>query len=102
MINLFEKNLAGTAHLRAHRITISNPYNGKPSVAYEMESVAVDASLGEVHFTDPGIGFDFDPADEFQMLDPATGDPIPGLTMTQGMLQAALFSLWVNKVNQRG
>lgn len=95
MADYREQTLTGNKWTRSNRVHIENPWGGVPTVTFFEEDISelsngtrVNTPLGQLvmEFTDPSV--------VVQLLDPATGDPIPGATITHGELYVALSSLY--------
>lgn len=100
MANYKEAQITGTTWKRAKSLNIQNPINGVPSISF-MEEDAVNIGdrtiVGGETF---GLSASFDAASTFALVDPATGEPT-GAVMTQGELEAALHSLYLDLAVKR-
>lgn len=84
-----ESNVAGVQWHRFRRITIDNPRLGVPTVTCDEEQVL--SAGGAEHRQDVGaMAFRFDPAAEFPVLDPETGEPT-GATATGAQVYALIY-----------
>lgn len=84
-----ESAVAGVQWHRFRRITIDNPRLGVPTVTcLEEQVLSVD---GVEQRRDVGsLAFRFDPAAEFPVLDPETGEPT-GQTATGALVYALIY-----------
>ncbi|WP_395008315.1 hypothetical protein [Undibacterium sp.] len=100
MADYKETSLTGKSWQRCNQVMISNPRNGVPMVRLSEEVIA---NLGEKEFAEslPGIMFEFDPNIVIQMRNPETGEAIPGATMTGLQVYVAMFSLYIQKAQER-
>lgn len=95
-----ESTISGKSWQRCYCIVINNPYDAMPSIRFDEETRIY---IGDKTFSDPvaGIVKKFDnPASEFPLRDPATGDPV-GVQMTYGEVYAALWSLYMALAEER-
>lgn len=95
-------NVAGTSWQRCFAISISNPHNGFPSVAYSEEKVI---DLGNGDFVKrsvelPQLVTPFDSATVIPLRDPATGE-LTGQTTTMGVVYATLYSAYMDAALKR-
>lgn len=94
-----ETTVSGKQWKRCYAIDIQNPSGGAPSVTMHEEVITqvndevFNRRTGSVHVP-------FDPAAEIALMNPATGESL-GVTMTQGQIQVALWSLYMTKALER-
>lgn len=103
MANYKETNLAGTSYVRANYVNITNEESEKFITYHEEQLINLDG--GEVIRKTAGVvsaPFTAENANtEFQVLNPGTGEPIAGATMTYADVYAALYSLYLHLATER-
>lgn len=95
---------------RASRIVIENPLpnDGLPGIAF-MEEIVVQLEDGSFAKRPVGVvGEALINAGEFsnisevvQLLDPVTGEPIEGATITYGQIQSVIYSIYLHVARKR-
>jgi hypothetical protein len=100
MADYNQTDVSGKSWQRCNQVLISNPRHGAPMVRLSEEVIVV---AGDKEFAEslPGIHFEFDPNIVIQMRNPETGEVIPGATMTGLQVYAAMFSLYIQKAQER-
>ena len=100
-MNYKEMNGQATKWRRACVVTISNPLNRTPTVAFQEQDVL---SFDGEHTVLPGqpgsVSTTFDPAGSIALLNPETGEPL-GQSLPQSTLYVALYSLYMHLAAQR-
>ena len=96
-----QATITGDSWQRCLHIEINNPSGATPSIRFDEErriALADGTSIG----TQAGsINKDFtDPAVEFPLLDPSTGNPV-GATISHGEVYAILWSLYMALAAER-
>lgn len=103
MANYKETNLAGTSYVRAGSLTVINGEANK-SITFQEEQL-INLESGDVIRKPAGqvwSPFTAENANtEFQVLNPGTGEPIAGATMTYADVYAALYSLYLHLATER-
>lgn len=94
-----ETTVAGKQWKRCYAIDIQNPYGQTPTVTMH-EEVITQVNDAVFHQRTGNVQVPFDPSAEIALLDPATGAPL-GVTMTQGQIHVALWSLYMTKALER-
>ena len=99
MGNYNESSVSGTKYQRCNQVIISNPYNGVPTITMQEELVATT----DIPFTKqlPGLTFGFYPSEVIPMINPITGDPIQGVSITGAEVYAAIYSYYIKKAIER-
>ena len=92
-MNYREQTSTGIEWRRCNQVHIYNPLDGEKTCRFDEEDV-VSVSDRTVIAQDGYITTKFDPAVDFQLLDPDTGEPT-GQSMTHGALYQALYSLYM-------
>jgi hypothetical protein len=100
MADYNETNLTGKSWQRCNQVMIGNPRSGVPMVRLSEEVIA---NVGEREFAEslPGIQFEFDPSIVIHLRNPQTGELIEGATMTGTQVYIALYSLYIQKAQER-
>lgn len=94
-----ESQVAGTSWTRCYGLRVENRRNETPYVIFDEESVA---ALGDksVQLSQATLRVEFDPAQTFDLYDPATLQPT-GQTATHADLYAMLFSAYMSAAKAR-
>jgi hypothetical protein len=86
---------------RAVNVQIFNPLEGDKYIVFGEEDVitigekVVRTPAARMGPADPGVRVTFSPDSVIQLLDPTTGEEIPGATMTHLQLYVALYSAYI-------
>lgn len=101
MANLNEQTVSGTAYQRAYRVFIANPKDGTPSIQFDREKIL---TIGDEVISKPmdslsKLLLPENYANEFPLLDPATGDEIAGEMRTFADVYQILYSLFIQTAN---
>jgi len=103
MANYKETTLAGASYIRANSVAVRNGESNK-SISFYEEKV-INLEDGEIIRKPSGeVSSAFTPENantEFQVLNPGTGEPIDGATMTYADVYAALYSLYLHLATER-
>lgn len=94
-----ENEIAGSQWNRFERVVIENPRNGVPVVACTEQQVITLAD-NEITRTIGGMAFNFNPAEEFALLDPETNLPT-GETATGAQVRQLIFSYVLHEAMKR-
>lgn len=99
MADYQETQVTGTKWQRCNQVLLNNPHNAQRSIEMREEEIVI---LGDNVFcqTVPGMKFDFNPQDTFELRDPATGN-VTGATMSMGEMYVAVWSLYMQKAMER-
>ena len=90
--NYKQKEVTATTYHRFSRVIVENPLNGFITLNCLEQSVAQDAD-GNTKTSDVGnLYFTFDPAMEYDLLDPTTGEPT-GEKFHAAQIQQMMFSV---------
>lgn len=94
-----ETSVTGTSWQRCNVVHINNAYGTQPIVTFAEEVVA---TLGADTFIKPSsqLVFPFDPAVVIELRNPAD-NTLTGATMTGLDVYVALYSLYIQKANER-
>jgi len=107
-MNYKETTATGTMYQRCRAVTIQNPHtnatfggqSATPAAYFQEETVMIFPGDKYV-FSDAGSCMKaFDPATEFPLLDPESGEPT-GTMISHGYLYAILYSLYLNTAQER-
>lgn len=99
-----ESNTTGEAWRRANKVIIKNELDAVPSISFEEENIFVLASgqaikerSDNIHemMTANNLG------ESFALVNPQTGDPIPGAASTYQDVQVLLHSLYLHLAAKR-
>lgn len=101
MGNYKEVSETGTSWVRANAVSISNPFNGVPSVTYTTERI-IQLHSGEIitQQLPRYMTVNFAREGTFPMLDPVTGEPT-GAVGSHAALYAMMFSLFMDTVTKK-
>lgn len=103
MANYKEANLVGESYVRANSVNVTNAESNK-FILFNEERV-INLEGGEILRKPFGsVSSSFTPENantEFQVLNPGTGEPIDGATMTYADVYAALYSLYLHLATER-
>ncbi len=100
--NYNESTVSGQRWTRCAVVTIVNPYNRTPTVRFDEEEIIHLG--GDETMTRSGTGMlmmDFDPDEVVQLVDPTTGQDIPGSVMTMAEVYTAIYSAYLKKAKAR-
>lgn len=95
---LYKQQSHGLPYQRACRVVIENQYNRAPRCEFHEEMISdygtdyLSKQVGSLRIT-------YDPAKEYPLLNPETGDTIG--TFTQGQLYAMLYSVYISEAMAR-
>ena len=86
------QTISGQSWLRAHRVTVTNPYLGQPKITFDEERIR---EVEGVRTTAPTgvLSMNVDLAAPIDLYDPSTGLPL-GQQMTQQDVYVALYSVY--------
>ena len=96
-----QATITGDSWQRCLHIEINNPSGATPSIRFDEErrialadGTSIGTPAGSIHkdFTDPAV--------EFPLLDPSTGNPV-GATISHGEVYAILWSLYMALAAER-
>ena len=94
MANYQESEVVGNKWKRCYNININNPSApATPHITFSEEDV-LQLDSGLVRLGVDGFSVQFDPANEIELINPETMEPI-GQTMTEGTIYLALFSKYI-------
>lgn len=94
-----ETAVTGKKWQRCNVVHIDNPYQAQPTVTFAEQEVAeVDGATFQTQLGQ--LVFPFDPVENINLRDPATGD-LTGQTVTGADVYAALYSLYIQKAMER-
>lgn len=72
-----QTDVTGTTWHRFSRVSIENPYQGQPRVNCS-EQECITLPTGDFIRDIDMLSFDFDPSEEFPLLNPSTNEPLGG------------------------
>jgi len=99
MADYKETNVSGKQWQRCNKIIIENTFGVVPRITLWEEQIT---SVGDQKFQQPSgaLNIPFDPNATIQLMNPANGLPL-GVTMTQGQIHVALWSLYMHEAVKR-
>ena len=101
MANYKETTIMGESWQRCCQIVIENPPGQPPLVRFDEERIlSLSAGGAEVRTPAGTLCVPFDPAREFALLDPVTGEPAGG-TATYADVYGLLFSAYLDAARVR-
>lgn len=102
MANYKESNISGTKWVRSNVIIIQNPeeIDGKGIIFQEEEKMVLGDGTTISNPYGPGLRAKFNPSNQIEMLDPATGLPT-GQYVSEYVVYQALFSKYFAMAVQR-
>lgn len=96
-----QTSLTGEAWQRCNHLEINNPSGGTPTIRFDEERRVVLSDGATLGTPAGAITKEFtDPATEFPLLNPATGEAV-GQQLTHGFVYAALWSLYMALAAER-
>lgn len=98
--NYKESEIGGAAYNRVRGINIDNPDDTQPSVRFDWETVLKAEGFGTLRKPADSVTVWFDPAREFPLLDPRTGEAV-GASMSYGQVYAILYSAAVFEAQEK-
>lgn len=99
MANYNETDVTGTEWQRCYGVSIANPLEGPKFVQFAEERV-FNLTTGQVSQCVAGCQVQYEPAAQFDVLDPSTGQPT-GQKMTHAELYKILYSLYMDTASKR-
>ena len=93
--------VTGNKWIRSNNASLSNPYNGIPTITFDQEVMAsfadgTIASLGGINSVSQSLA---DPTTTINLVNPADGTTVLG-TITYEQIYVMLYSLYVYTVSQ--
>lgn len=96
-----EQPISGKQWTRGCRVVIDNPRKSIPTVTVFEETVYIVGENQEITSPCGSFAMDFDPAEEFQLYDPATNEKIEGQTFYGGELYQMIYSYYLHNALKR-